>query len=88
MTLVFNLRGAPVAARIAHKPSLKMFIFVLITPRVNDGFLLLLAGGEFPCAEERSVHISQQFVIRTRISENWLIHREAPGAAHKYTGIP
>ena len=52
------------------------------------GILLPLSGGEFPCAEERSVQISMQFVIRTRISVNWLIHREAPGAADKYTGIP
>lgn len=65
-----------------------MFIFALTSRRGVMGILLPLSGGEFPCAEERSVQISMQFVIRTRISVNWLIHREAPSAADKYTGIP
>ncbi|WP_261239497.1 hypothetical protein, partial [Klebsiella aerogenes] len=65
-----------------------MFIFALTSRRGRKSILLPLSGGEFPCAEERSVQISMQFVIRTRISVNWLIHREAPGVADKYTGIP
>ncbi|HHT0406892.1 TPA: hypothetical protein ACTW6H_005143 [Raoultella ornithinolytica] len=88
MTRDFNLHTAAETDKTVEIPSAVMFIFVLITPRGCDGFLLLLFGGEFPCAEERSVHFSLQFVIRTRISKNWLIHREAPGAANKYTGIP
>ncbi|HHT7471638.1 TPA: hypothetical protein ACT15G_003319 [Raoultella planticola] len=88
MTRDFNLRTAADTDKIADISSAEMFIFVLIAPRRGDGFLLLLFGGEFPCAEERSVRFSLQFVIRTRISKNWLIHREAPGAANKYTGIP
>ena len=88
MTRDFNLRTAADTDKIADISSAEMFIFVLIAPRGGDGFLLLLFGGEFPCAEERSVRFSLQFVIRTRISKNWLIHREAPGAENKYTGIP
>ncbi|MFZ4260270.1 hypothetical protein [Raoultella terrigena] len=65
-----------------------IFNFVLITPRGYEWILLLSPGGKFPYAEERSVHLSMQFVIRTRISLNWLIHREAPDAAIHYTGIP
>ena len=88
MTRDFNLRTAADTDKIADISSAEMFIFVLIAPRGGDGFLLLLFGGEFPCAEERSVQIYMQIVIRTRISVNWLIHREAPGVADKYTGIP
>lgn len=36
--------------------------------------------GEFPYAEERSVQSLLVIgIISTRISVNWLIHREAPG---------
>lgn len=88
MALFFNLESSAKTDNRHHIFTLVMFIFVLITPRVGKGFLLLLLRGEFPCAEERPVHFSLQFVIRTRISENGLIHREAPGAVNKYTGIP
>jgi len=64
-----------------------IFNFVLITPRGCERILLLSSGGKYPYAQERSVHLSMQFVIRTRISLNWLIHREAPDAAIRYTGI-
>ncbi|WP_227503051.1 hypothetical protein [Raoultella terrigena] len=72
--------------QIAAGPAI--FNFVLITPRGCEWILLLSPGGKFPYAEERSVHLSMQFVIRTRISLGWLIHREAPDAATRYTGIP
>lgn len=65
-----------------------IFNFVFTTPRGGKWILLLSPGGKFPPAKERPVHPFMQFVIRTRTSLHWLIHREAPDAAIRYTGTP
>ncbi|MEZ2403066.1 hypothetical protein ACBR19_15775 [Raoultella planticola] len=62
MTRDFNLRTAADTDKIADISSAEMFIFVLIAPRGDDGFLLLLFGGEFP------VRRSVQFVFLCSLS--------------------